>query len=231
MRILNYLPRGPQPYDTILNLQHTTHQQVAAGNAPDTMIVLEHEDTYTAGRRTQPGDILNTTIPVHQADRGGRITYHGPGQLVVYPIIKVQPPVDVIRYVRLLETGIIDALETGWHMDNVTTVQGRSGVWLPAEPTSATPHKQQERKICAIGVKFAQDTTMHGLALNVTTNLNRFKEIVPCGITDAGVTSMQAENINTTLIDVARILIPNLVEATLDLRYPDRIISLTEERP
>ncbi|OKL50593.1 lipoyl(octanoyl) transferase LipB [Boudabousia marimammalium] len=230
MRILNLLPKGPQPYQEILDLQHQLHEEVRLGNAPDTFIVLEHEDTYTAGRRTQPGDVVNPNIPVVEADRGGRITYHGPGQLVVYPIMQVQPPVDVVRYVRLLEAGIIDALETLTDLP-VTTVEGRSGVWLLREPDSSDPRKRLDRKICAIGVKFANDTTMHGLALNVKTNLDRFDEIVPCGIADATVTSLQAEGVDMDLITVGRELIPNLVESLIDLRYPDRIFSLTEERP
>ncbi|MBV7363158.1 lipoyl(octanoyl) transferase LipB [Actinomycetaceae bacterium TAE3-ERU4] len=225
MRIINLLPHGPLEYTLINRLQHQIHEEVASDLSPDTLIALEHQHTYTAGRRTQPGDAKNPNIPVHQVDRGGRITYHGPGQLVLYPIFKAAHPVDVVKYVRGLEQSIITALNDGYNLET-GVVEGRSGVWL--SPTDTKP----ERKICAIGVKFARSTTLHGLALNVTTDLTRFDEIVPCGINDAGVTSLEAEGIHvnpqSALADAAGHLIPQIIEDLYPLREPERIQAITE---
>ncbi|OKL49402.1 lipoyl(octanoyl) transferase [Boudabousia liubingyangii] len=225
MRIINLLPQGPLEYQLVNQLQHQIHADVVAGIAPDTIIALEHEDTYTAGRRTQPGDAKNPHIPVHNVDRGGRITYHGPGQLVLYPIFKAAEPVDVVKYVRGLEQSIIAALREGYGLET-TTVEGRSGVWLTATDTKL------ERKICAIGVKFAQATTLHGIALNVTTDLSKFEEIIPCGISDAGVASLEGEGIELpqegALAQAAQHLIPQIVEDLQPLREPDRLAGITE---
>jgi lipoyl(octanoyl) transferase len=152
---------------------------------PDTVLLLEHPAVYTAGKRTQPEDRPTDGTPVVDVDRGGRITWHGPGQLVGYPIIKLAAPVDVVGYVRLLEEVLIaSCADLGLVAGRVA---GRSGVWLPAD--SARP----ERKVAAIGVRTARGVTMHGFALNCDPDLSGFDRIVPCGITDAGVTSLTLE--------------------------------------
>lgn len=228
MRILNLLPQGPQPYTPIHQLQQRLHQEIAEGIAPDTLILVEHQHTYTAGRSTKPEDIKNPNLTIHPADRGGRITYHGPGQLVLYPIFQAQTPTDVIKYVRAIERAVQRTLQNTYNL-GTTTIPGRSGVWLPEN------QNQTARKICAIGVKFARDTTMHGLALNVTTDLSRFDEIVPCGISDAGVTSLAAEQTplpQDPLQHCAQHLAPQLITEITPLRaQPNQpIIQLTHDQ-
>lgn len=194
-------------------LQRHLHQQVAAGEREDTFIVWEAKDTYTAGRRTQPQDIPNSEIPVIAMDRGGSVTYHGPGQLVIYPIIAVTPPKDVVAFVRGTEEALIEAmrfigLET-------TQVEGRSGVWIVRDGDI-------DRKLCAIGIKFASDTTMHGMAFNVTTDLERFMQVIPCGLADAGVATLAQEGYSYSLEKVARLLIPYLANAYQRFRREGR---------
>ncbi|MDP9831779.1 lipoyl(octanoyl) transferase LipB [Trueperella abortisuis] len=204
MQIVNMLDRGPVDYMSIDRLQRYVHDEVAALRMPDTFIVWEAQPTYTAGRRTEDKDIPDTSVPVIRMDRGGSVTYHGPGQLVVYPIVKVRPPRDVVAFVRNTESAIIAALaERG--IDSVQ-VEGRSGVWI-CEPGTI------DRKVCAIGIKFADDATMHGLALNVTTNLEDFMRVIPCGLADAGVTSLAQLGHATTLDDAAATLLPHLARA------------------
>ncbi|TAM84036.1 MAG: lipoyl(octanoyl) transferase LipB [Jatrophihabitans sp.] len=176
------------PYEQAWALQRALHAEVVAGTAPDTVLLLEHPAVYTAGRRTEPWERPAGgagTIPVIDVDRGGKITWHGPGQLVGYPILRLADPVDVVAYVRRIEGVLIDVCaELG-----VSTgrVQGRSGVWLPAD------HRGPERKVAAIGIRVAQGVTMHGFALNCDPDLTAFDRIVPCGIADAGVTSLTRE--------------------------------------
>ncbi len=157
----------------------------ADGSGPDTVLLLEHPSVYTAGKRTQPEDRPHDGAPVIDVDRGGRITWHGPGQLVGYPIVALADPVDVVAYVRLLEQVLIDTCATF----GVPTgrIAGRSGVWLAADGP------RPERKIAAIGVRVAKGITQHGFALNCACDLTAFDRIVPCGISDAGVTSLSAE--------------------------------------
>lgn len=173
---------------------------------PDTVLLLEHPAVYTAGKRTQPEDRPTDGTPVVDVDRGGRITWHGPGQLVGYPIVKLLAPVDVVGYVRLLEEVLISAC-TDLGLDTVR-VHGRSGVWLPASST------QPERKVAAIGVRIARGVTMHGFALNCDPDLSGFDRIVPCGITDAGVTSLTLELGRTvTVADAIDIVTERLRQA------------------
>lgn len=186
------------------SLQRFLHARIACGSEPDTLIVWEADHTYTAGRRTQPQDIPNDDVPVIAMDRGGSVTYHGPGQLVIYPIVKVTPPKDVVAFVRTTEQLLIKAV-TSYGL-TAKAVDGRSGVWINAADTPT----HIESKLCAIGIKFATDTTMHGMAFNVTTDLDRFMRVVPCGITDAGVTSLQQLGVTANLTDVAQHLIPFL---------------------
>jgi lipoyl(octanoyl) transferase len=155
------------------------------GGGPDTLLLLEHPSVYTAGKRTLPQERPADGTPVVDTDRGGKITWHGPGQLVGYPIIGLAEPLDVVNFVRRLEESLIKVcsgfgLATG-------RVEGRSGVWVPAD--GARP----ARKVGAIGIRVSRATTLHGFALNCDCDLAAFSSIVPCGISDAGVTSMTAE--------------------------------------
>ena len=157
----------------------------ASGGGSDVLMLLEHPSVYTAGRRTAPADRPTDGSPVVDVDRGGRITWHGPGQLVGYPIIALRQPFDVVDYVRRLEQALI-AVVTGRGVP-CGRVPGRSGVWLPADAHGP------ERKIAAIGVRVARGVTLHGFALNCNPDLGAYDRIVPCGIADAGVTSLSAE--------------------------------------
>jgi lipoyl(octanoyl) transferase len=178
-----------QPYVPTWDVQRDLHAERVAGTIGDTVLLLEHEPVFTAGRRTAP---LERPLPgstrgaeVVDVDRGGKITWHGPGQLVGYPIVRLPEPLDVVAYVRRLEQVLIDTCaDLG-----VTAgrVQGRSGVWVPAD------ERGPERKVAAIGVRVSRGVTMHGFALNCDPDLSWFALIVPCGIADAGVTSLSAE--------------------------------------
>lgn len=165
--------------------QRRLHEAVVAGTEPDTVLLLEHPSVYTAGKRTQPWDRPVDGTPVIDVDRGGRITWHGPGQLVGYPILRLPEPVDVVAYVRRVEQLLIDVCaEFGLA---TIRVEGRSGVWVPAD------ERGPERKVAAVGIRVARGVTLHGFALNCDCDLSAFDRIVPCGISDAGVTSLTAE--------------------------------------
>ena len=173
---------GQIPYLEGWDLQRSLHERRVAGDAPDTVLLLEHEPVYTAGKRTEPWERpLAGTTPVIDVDRGGRITWHGPGQLTGYPIVKLADPVDVVAYVRRLERALM-AVCTDFDVES-TQVDGRSGVWT-ADGT---------RKIAAIGIRVSRGVTMHGFALNCDCDLAMYDGIVACGITDAGVTTLTAE--------------------------------------
>jgi lipoyl(octanoyl) transferase len=163
--------------------QREEHAAVVDG-ADNLLLLLEHADVYTAGKRTHALERPVDGTPVIDVDRGGKITWHGPGQLVGYPIVRLPDPVDVVAYVRLLEQVIIDAC-AGFGLATIR-VPGRSGVWVAADD-------RPERKVAAIGVRVAQGVTMHGFAINADCDLAAYRRIVPCGITDAGVTSLTAE--------------------------------------
>jgi lipoyl(octanoyl) transferase len=172
-------------YEQAWQQQRAVHASVVAGEAPDTVLLLEHTPVYTAGKRTEPHERPLDGTPVVDVDRGGKITWHGPGQLVGYPICRLPGHVFVVDYVRRLEEAMI-----GICADLGVTagrVHGRSGVWLPADAS------RPERKVGAIGVRVSQGVTMHGFALNADCDLDAFARIVPCGISDAGVTSLSAE--------------------------------------
>ena len=190
-------------YQTMWDLQRAIHAQVSAGTRPDTVLLLEHASVYTAGKRTEPQERPLDGTPVIDVDRGGKITWHGPGQLVGYPIIRLPESVLVVDYVRRLEEALIAALD-GYGL-NTGRIRGRSGVWLAADD------QRLERKIAAIGVRVAAGTTMHGLALNVAPDLRWFDRIIPCGLTGVGVTSMAAElGRHLTVTEVALALRPHL---------------------
>jgi lipoyl(octanoyl) transferase len=178
------LGRRLVPYQEAWDEQRRHHADVVAG-APDRVILVEHESVYTAGKRTASWDRPQDDTPVVDVDRGGRITWHGPGQLVGYPIVRLAEPIDVVKYVRQLEQAIMDAC-AAFGLDTMR-VEDRSGVWLPADAT------RRERKICAIGVRVAKRVTMHGFALNCNPDLAAYDRIVPCGIEDADVTSLSSE--------------------------------------
>jgi lipoyl(octanoyl) transferase len=156
------------------------------GTGPDVLMLLEHPPVYTAGKRTQPEDRPVDGTPVVDVDRGGRITWHGPGQLVGYPIVALGEPLDVVDFVRRLEEALIRVVH-GLGITAAGRVDGRSGVWLPADD------RGPERKIAAIGVRVQGGVTLHGFALNAEPDLTAYDRIVPCGIRDAGVTSLAAE--------------------------------------
>src|SRR3954451_4992223 len=173
------------PYEPTWQLQREVHAAVADGTREDVVLLCEHEDVYTAGRRTASWDRPVDGTPVLAVDRGGRITWHGPGQLVGYPIVKLATPIDVVRYVRVLEEALIRTCgDLGL---TAIRVEGRSGVWFPADDG------RRERKVAAIGVRVSRGVTMHGFALNCDPDLSWFSRIVPCGIPDADVTSLSAE--------------------------------------
>jgi len=176
---------GLVPYEVAWAEQRRLHAARLAGEVPDTVLLLEHPSVYTAGRRTEAWERPVDGTPVLDVDRGGKITWHGPGQLVGYPILALAKPVDVVAYVRRLEAALIAAC-AGLGVAT-TRVSGRSGVWLPADD------RGPERKVAAIGIRVSRGVTMHGFALNCAPGLTAFDRIVACGIADAGVTSLTAE--------------------------------------
>lgn len=175
---------GSIDYQAAWQLQREVADARVAGG-PDTLLLLEHPPVYTAGKRTEDGERPADGAPVVDVDRGGKITWHGPGQLVGYPIIGLAEPLDVVNFVRRLEQSLI-AVCADFGLD-AGRVDGRSGVWMP--PGTRRP----ARKIAAIGIRVARGVTLHGFALNCDCDLGAFSAIVPCGIADAGVTSMSAE--------------------------------------
>jgi lipoyl(octanoyl) transferase len=186
---LRIIRAGTVPYEEAWEQQRDLHAQRVAGEAPDTLLLLEHPPVYTAGKRTEPHERPFDGTPVIDVDRGGKITWHGPGQLVGYPIVALPDPVDVVAYVRRLEEALIEVcagfgLATG-------RVEGRSGVWVAADEPGAG--NRPERKVAAIGVRVARGVTMHGFALNCDPDMTAFSNMIPCGIPDAGVTSLSAE--------------------------------------
>lgn len=176
---------GRVPYLDGWALQRQLHADRVAGTIPDTVLLLEHEPVYTAGRRSEAWERPIDGTPVVDVDRGGRVTWHGPGQLTGYPIIALPHPLDVVGYVRRLESALI-AVCGRFGLDTVR-IAGRSGVWVPADA------RGPDRKLAAIGVRVARGVTLHGFALNADCDLTAFDRIVPCGIRDAGVTSMTRE--------------------------------------
>ena len=178
---------GPDavPYEDAWAEQRRVHTLVVERTAPDTVLLLEHTPVYTAGRRTNSWERPTDGSPVVEVDRGGRITWHGPGQLVGYPIVRLPEPFDVVAYVRRVEELLIEVCA---HLGLETMrVEGRTGVWVPASAG------RQERKVAAIGVRVARGVTMHGFALNCDPDLSWYDRIVACGIEDASVTSLTAE--------------------------------------
>jgi lipoyl(octanoyl) transferase len=203
--VIDLLPQGPVDYVATWQQQRDRHAEVAAGLRPDTVLLLEHQSVYTAGKRTEPHERPRDGTPVVDVDRGGKITWHGPGQLVGYPILRLPEAVGVVDYVRRLEEAMI-RLFAGYGLAT-GRVRGRSGVWLAA--TGDRP----ERKIAAIGVRVAAGTTMHGFAINVAPDLSAYASIIPCGLVGVGVTSMAAELGRPVPVpEVAAGLVPHLTD-------------------
>ncbi|MCX6429092.1 MAG: lipoyl(octanoyl) transferase LipB [Actinobacteria bacterium] len=174
---------GVLDYQKAWQIQRTMHSEIADGLRPNTLILLEHPSVYTAGRRTLDSERPVDGTPVIDVDRGGKITWHGPGQIVGYPIVRLAKRHDVVGFVREIETALIDACkELGINAERYCE---RSGVWIR--------DSKGDRKIAAIGIRFAKGVTMHGFALNVNPDLSSFDRIIPCGIPDADVTSMSQE--------------------------------------
>ena len=174
---------GLLEYESALELQRKIHLEVASGNRPNTLLMLEHPSVYTAGKRTQEFEKPTDGTPVINVDRGGRITWHGPGQLVGYPIVKLLKPTELVGFVRTIEGALIKVCSD--FGINAVRIDDRSGVWIS--------DIKGDRKIAAIGIRVASGVTMHGFALNVDPDLAAFSQIVPCGIDDAAVTSMAVE--------------------------------------
>jgi len=214
-------------YQVAWDAQRALHARVVAGEAPDTVLLVEHPPVYTAGRRTSPHERPFDGTPVVDVDRGGRITWHGPGQLVGYPIVRLPDPVDVVAYVRRLEQAVIDVCaELGLATERV---EGRTGVWLPADRHDDGPDDlpagalapRRERKVAAIGIRVAQGVAMHGFALNCNPDLSWFTRIVPCGIPDADVTSLSAElGREVTVTEVLPLVRRHLTRALSPLPSP-----------
>jgi lipoyl(octanoyl) transferase len=170
-------------YVEALELQRALHGEIAEGQRENTLVLLEHPSVYTAGKRTQDHERPHDGTPVIDVDRGGKITWHGLGQIVGYPIVRLAKPTELVGFVREIETALIHTCsELGL---TTTRVEGRSGVWVV--------DSKGERKIAAIGIRVARGVTMHGFALNVEPDLSPFEAIIPCGIEDAAVTSLALE--------------------------------------
>lgn len=170
-------------YPIALEMQRHIHQQVATGSRENTLLLLEHPSVFTAGKRTLESEKPQDGTPVIDVDRGGKITWHGPGQLIGYPIVKLAKPTELVGFVREIEATII-AICAELGIAGVR-IDGRSGVWVR--------DSQGDRKIAAIGIRVASGVSMHGFAINVNPDLSNFNRIVPCGISDAAVTSLAAE--------------------------------------
>ena len=171
------------PYEDALALQRELHDEIVSGTRPNTLLLLEHEPVFTAGKRTEDDERPTDGTPVIDVDRGGKITWHGPGQLVGYPIMRLPDPIDVVGYVRTLESILLDVL---LEFDiSAERVEGRSGVWVKRGLT--------HDKIAAIGIRVAGGVSMHGFSLNCNNDLTPYSSIVACGIRDAGVTTMSAQ--------------------------------------
>ncbi len=174
---------GVMEYVEALELQRSLHHEIADGLRENTLILVEHPSVYTAGKRTQDHERPSDGTPVIDVDRGGKITWHGLGQIVGYPIVRLAKPTELVGFVREIETALIATCsELGLA---ATRVEGRSGVWVVDD--------NGERKIAAIGIRVARGVTMHGFALNVEPDLSHFEAIIPCGIQDAAVTSLAVE--------------------------------------
>ena len=195
---------GLVEYQKAWDVQRTIHAEVVSGVRPNTLLLLEHPSVYTAGRRTDEAERPSDGTPVIDVDRGGRITWHGPGQLVGYPIVRLQKPTELVGFVREIEAALIHVCaDLGIA---AVRISGRSGVWVQDD--------RGDRKVAAIGIRVAKGVTMHGFALNVNPDLTAFAQIVPCGISDADVTSLETElGRSITIDEVAPLLERHIFES------------------
>ena len=195
---------GLMDYEKSWQMQRDIHLEVAEGSRANTLILIEHPSVYTAGRRTDILERPQDGTPVIDVDRGGRITWHGPGQIVGYPIVRLEKRNEVVGFVRNLEEALIATLaEFGI---NGISIAGKTGVWIKDE--------KGERKISAIGVRVAKGVTMHGFALNVSPDLSKFNAIIPCGMPEAETTSMEKElNRTISIAEVTPVLEKHMVLA------------------
>ena len=203
-------------------MQRELHEARVADIAPDTVLLLQHPPVYTAGKRTEPWERPLDGAPVIEVDRGGKITWHGPGQLVGYPIVKLPRPLDVVAYVRRMEQLLIDVCaEFGL---STMRLPGRTGVWVHADAD------RPQRKVAAIGIRVSRRVTLHGFALNCDADLSWFDQIVPCGINDAGVTSISAELARTVSVaDVLPVIerhLPTLLDTEVTTARSSRQLAL-----
>ncbi|MBO3129541.1 lipoyl(octanoyl) transferase LipB [Dermatophilus congolensis] len=214
-------------YQAGWDYQREVHAKVVAGELEDTVLLLEHSPTYTAGKRTQDKDRPKDGTPVIDVDRGGKITWHGPGQLVGYPIVHLPNPIDVVAHVRRLEQAIMNVCD---HFGVPTMlVEGRSGVWVAAD------ERGPERKVAAIGIRVTRDVTMHGFAINANCDLSWAQNIIPCGLDDAGATSLSFElgrDVTVTEIlpvverEIFQVISPYTSVAEQAHRAADRVLGL-----
>lgn len=191
-------------YSKAWDVQRAIHGEVVEKIRPNTLLLLQHPSVYTAGRRTQESERPQDGTPVINVDRGGKITWHGPGQLIGYPIVRLAKPTELVGFVREIEAGLIAVCEELGI--KAQCVSGRSGVWIRDE--------KGDRKIAAIGIRVAKGVTMHGFALNICPDLTPFAQIIPCGIEDAEVTSMEKElGRKITIEEVAPIVERHIFES------------------
>ena len=201
---INVIHAGLVEYHTALATQRAIHTEVSQSSLENTLILLEHPSVYTAGRRTLDSEKPMDGTPVVDVDRGGKITWHGPGQLVGYPIVRLANPHELVGFVRTIEAALIEVCkEFGI---TAQCISKRSGVWVV--------DSRGERKIAAIGIRVAKGVTMHGFALNVNPDMSAFGQIIPCGIADADVTSLAMElGRDVSVSDVAPIVQRHMIDA------------------
>ncbi len=208
--------RGPIEYEDGLTLQEEIHHEVAQSDHQSVLLLLEHQSIFTAGKRTESHERPINGARVIDVNRGGKITWHGPGQIVGYPIIKLRNPAELLGYVRTIEAALIATLKEFSIIGRC--IKGRSGVWIDGE-----------RKIAAIGIRVAQGVTMHGFALNTNCDLTSYEEIIPCGISDGSVTSMSMElGRRIELNDVLPVLKHEMALALNPLIAPSESLNLRE---
>ena len=213
---------GLLDYEEGVALQRAYRADVVAGRSPGVVVLCEHPSVYTAGRRTEPSDLPTDGSPVVEADRGGRITWHGPGQLVAYPIVRLAEPLDVVAWVRDLEQVVLDtAASLGLAAERVP---GRSGVWLPRAGGDGAGVGGTHDKVGAIGLHVAEHVSSHGIAINCDNDLAPYAAIVPCGIADAGVTTLsRAAGRHVTVDEVAAAVGHRIERAVEGMRTGARI--------
>lgn len=210
MQIINQLEQGLVDYSKTDKLQRELHQRVALAEAPDSLIISQFDSVYTAGRATKPEVIKDPSLKVIETDRGGSITWHGPGQLVIYPVVKLADPSNTIGYIRAVEAAVLGYLRDVLGLP-LTIIPGRAGVWWQQLG-------QEDRKICAIGLKISRGATLHGLALNIDPDMScAFSGIIPCGLDDAWVCSLKDLGINLSLEQVAKAMVQALTNGLAEV--------------